>query len=854
MQPLFAVPTSIFAAPWFWGLLIALPLIPVLIHLINMLRHRRVKWAAMEFLLASYKKHKKWIILKQLLLLLSRMAILAALLAMIAQLGTEEPGGKVTHHYVVVDDSLSMSDREEGKSALDRAKEAIAQIAARAVKEKRVEQRFTLIRYSQALAAPPEGVTRQSAQALSDLNAELVFDPGEKDAEDPLGTATGFLQSLREKATSLETTQLAVGPEPALAVVQQLVNRSVNEKPIVYVLSDFRSRDWADPAAPPDGSLAPLMAEETPEQKAGRRAADSVAQFWNQNIAGPLAGRFQVAGGVSNSQEALTAVKDAGGDVFLIRCVGEPRGNLAITELAPDEGIRAAGAPIFMRVKVKNFSTAEVKNVRVDVSTITYDDDGGQPRIEAAGQSEVVEHHTQPVYFRSIGPGKEAEQRVEVFFPKAGPQVVKAQLPTDPLPDDNVRYAALRMPEFVKVLILDGGLRPGASGKSGGFYLKSILGPSSRVRTSIAAEEVESPAKLREMSAEQLRQHRVIYLIDVHEIDQFTARKLERYVREGGSVAIFMGPNVVTDAYNETLYRDGEGLLPAPLGPPKLLRRPLKTDEADFDVIDHPAVAWFKKIRNRSRVLIQQYISVKDWSPQDDPATQVIAKLRNGDPLMIERRLGRGRVIAFHSTLSPQWNGLVLDPSVVIFLSLQGYLEQEYEPLHVGQPLAMPFSEDRTVAQLKWLAPGEAAAAGTDPTAAKPVVIKEVKEKVLPRDLQIGATQPGQRRAKQTDRAGVYELWWAATPTGPARIERFALNVEAEEGNLNLVDKQRLAANLSDVEPTIQTVGEVKADVTVERQRDWSTIILLVIIGLLVVEQILSYITSYHPAAAASPR
>ena len=54
-----------------WGL----PLVgvPVLIHLINLLRHRRVQWAAMEFLLASQKKNSSWIKLKELLLLLLRM-------------------------------------------------------------------------------------------------------------------------------------------------------------------------------------------------------------------------------------------------------------------------------------------------------------------------------------------------------------------------------------------------------------------------------------------------------------------------------------------------------------------------------------------------------------------------------------------------------------------------------------------------------------------------------------------------------------------------------------------------------------------------------------------------------------
>ena len=61
--------------PFLW----ALPLVgvPVLIHLINMFRHQPVHWAAMEFLLASQKKYRTWVVLEQLLLLLLRMAAIA---------------------------------------------------------------------------------------------------------------------------------------------------------------------------------------------------------------------------------------------------------------------------------------------------------------------------------------------------------------------------------------------------------------------------------------------------------------------------------------------------------------------------------------------------------------------------------------------------------------------------------------------------------------------------------------------------------------------------------------------------------------------------------------------------------
>jgi len=50
----------------------ALLSLPLIIHFINRLRFRRVKFAAMEFLLASQQRNRRRILLEQLLLLLLR--------------------------------------------------------------------------------------------------------------------------------------------------------------------------------------------------------------------------------------------------------------------------------------------------------------------------------------------------------------------------------------------------------------------------------------------------------------------------------------------------------------------------------------------------------------------------------------------------------------------------------------------------------------------------------------------------------------------------------------------------------------------------------------------------------------
>src|SRR3972149_2597637 len=111
--------------PLLWGLLLVG--VPVLIHLINMLRQRRVPWAAMEFLLASQKKPRTWLFRKQLLLLLLRMLGVAAVVLMLPQPLLESEwgqwiGGGRTHHVVLLAASFSLSDRWAGPKAFGQAK------------------------------------------------------------------------------------------------------------------------------------------------------------------------------------------------------------------------------------------------------------------------------------------------------------------------------------------------------------------------------------------------------------------------------------------------------------------------------------------------------------------------------------------------------------------------------------------------------------------------------------------------------------------------------------------------------------------------------------------------------------
>src|SRR3954453_21711767 len=105
---------ELFLNPWTMAAGAALVSTPIIIHLINRMRFRKVKWAAMEFLLKAQKRMRRKLIIEQLILLLLRcLLVLLAGLLFARFLGFSPLQGKETRstlHVVVIDDSPSMAD------------------------------------------------------------------------------------------------------------------------------------------------------------------------------------------------------------------------------------------------------------------------------------------------------------------------------------------------------------------------------------------------------------------------------------------------------------------------------------------------------------------------------------------------------------------------------------------------------------------------------------------------------------------------------------------------------------------------------------------------------------------------
>src|SRR5213596_199394 len=109
---------ELFLHPWYMVAGGALVSAPIIIHLINRMRFKRIRWAAMEFLLKSQKRNRRRLIIEQMILLLLRILLVLLAAFLVARLLYAGSKSKGTTHVVIVDDTMSMGDRtaKDGKS------------------------------------------------------------------------------------------------------------------------------------------------------------------------------------------------------------------------------------------------------------------------------------------------------------------------------------------------------------------------------------------------------------------------------------------------------------------------------------------------------------------------------------------------------------------------------------------------------------------------------------------------------------------------------------------------------------------------------------------------------------------
>ncbi len=285
--------------------------------------------------------------------------------------------------------------------------------------------------------------------------------------------------------------------------------------------------------------------------------------------------------------------------------------------------------------------------VEIDARVAQFGDPA--PRsLEAVLKVDGEERESRSVQVAEGAPGR---VRFRHRFTAAGPHQVEVHLrgSADGLAEDDVRRLAISAEERLAVLIVAGG--SGGSRESSldgdGDLLDLALAP--RARGIPIPEVLFRPTVMGEREFEDIRSadllgYRVVILADPASLDPAPARLLEDWVRSGGGLLIFAGEKASAPAYNQDLFRGGRGVLPARLaafegGPEGAggLRLPGGMAES------HPALAAFGEALRPELGKVQVR---RSWRTEAaPPGTTAIAELATGAPFLLEKQLGRGRVV-----------------------------------------------------------------------------------------------------------------------------------------------------------------------------------------------------------------
>ena len=153
-------------------------------------------------------------------------------------------------------------------------------------------------------------------------------------------------------------------------------------------------------------------------------------------------------------------------------------------------------------------------------------------------------------------------------FPAPGDYVLLVQVVHDDLELDDMRSAVVTVKNTVPVMLVNG--KPAVEAFDRATeWLRVALNPfDSGVTPAHGSRPVPrcvSQSQFADEGLGDLTPYDCVFLCDVPRFSLAEVRRLENHVRRGGSVVFCLGPQVDLGSYNDMLYRDGKGLLPARL-------------------------------------------------------------------------------------------------------------------------------------------------------------------------------------------------------------------------------------------------------------------------------------------------
>ena len=648
-----------FAAPLF--LLAALAgLIPVALHMINRQKAKDLPFSTLRFLRISVQKTRRRKRIHDVLLMLMRVALLLLLALGLAKptvtsLGSLLGVGARSAVAIVVDNSASMGMIDQDRVRLETATNAAGQI----LDEWQGGDEVVLLPTNGPPLADEDRLERTPEKAR---------------------------QMLPQCRVSYERADLAA----KLHQARKLLANSTATNKQIYVISDGQAVSWDGMKAEGEHHLAPgehtggrgRDAEgprQTAEEPTGvQESSPKDANLEDAGVNGP-----HPKGEGTGGDSALPEGERTGGDnpvpegeereslripVVVIDCNRTPKPNVAVQSVVLDVEVPVAG--IQMKASVGLLNTSTVPQSATVELYLDGTKEAASPALSIPAEGRVV--HDFLFTFKHGG-----LHRGEVRLTGA-----------DGSKYDDQRFFTIEVDQEVAVAVVKA-QRHEIPCLEEAFYLEQALSPGHAEGWALQT----TPLVAADLLSEPLDKYKVIFCVNLPALPVEAAERLKSYVAGGGNLVWICGDGVNPEAYNQMNEQAGEGLLPAPLLEVRTPGTHAERDSWHIGFLEkkHPALAHLVEPAGLyESVLVYRHVRI---DAARAPEAQVLARLDDGEPLLVQRAVGPGKVLLLGSGAHLGWSNLPLRP---IFLPLVARLcfflagtENARHDLVAGAPLVL---------------------------------------------------------------------------------------------------------------------------------------------------------------------
>lgn len=445
--------------------------------------------------------------------------------------------------------------------------------------------------------------------------------------------------------------------------------------------------------------------------------------------------------------------------------------------------------PIRLEASIVNFSDKEIKDLLVELHVDGQNKDQKLVSLPPKGKREVS------FQFNLAQPGAHP-----------GTVAIKKQ----GLAGNPTSYFTLQVQDKFKVLVVDGDPQT-ALVQSESFFLTRALNPSGAADASLFLPTVVIPEGLNSVS---LDSYQALIFCNVRAISDAILPKIIDYLRRGGGLLFFLGDHVQMDDYNLKLFRSSPPILPARITGKRNFAEPEGERIEKVDT-SHPALQGLSDQLTKESLRstrIKAYFRVE----MPDPST--LLSLANGDPLLMEKKIGSGRVLLFTSAADRDWSDLPLKTAYLpLVQSLVSYLSGGKRGMmdagiEVGNPKSFSFPASNVGRSLRIIKPDG-------------------------RESEIILVADGEKASasfQENDVAGIYRLSPPAAGEGDGTASPiYSANSPFLESRLETIGEQDLQARLRPVRTEIIPIETLERG---GRRIDLSIPLLLLAIATLVSE------------------